>query len=684
MIVKYRRSLILLVLAALLPLIVLSAALGAAWLRQQQEVMEQQAFDHLHRLSARVDRELTAQSEILHALAQSPLLDGAVHEAAVFEFAKRVRRVLSLWHTVVLSDVEGNRLIDVPEPVAGGKGKVVDAVSHSRAVETRAPVIGRIVRGPRNRPAFAIRVPVIREGHVIYVLSAVIHPDVLGNLLLSEALPIGWSSAVVDTAGNLVARTIGPATQIGQPASDSAREARRRAPGGLYEGVNREGVPMITVYRVFPASNWSVHVAIPREVYHAPLRRALWLLAGGALLSLVLVGTFLWLLGRELHLGRRQEAAQEEARRLEALGRMTGGIAHDFNNLLMIVQGSAEAIRRRPADAQILTTFVDAILTAVQRGEALTRQLVAFGRRSPHQPVSFALPERAPELTALLQRSTRGDITTSVAIPDETWPIYADPNALEVALINLAVNARDAMPEGGHLSVSAMNVTLGKRADGGTGLRGDYIAVSVEDTGVGIPADQLGRIFEPFFTTKPTGKGTGLGLSQVFGFAKQSGGAVTVTSTLGLGTSVTLYLPRSRDAAARTVSAPAPPVAQGEGRVLLIEDNAEVAQVTQSMLVAVGYRVTWARNAAAALGRLDQGERFDAVLSDIVLEGGVSGLEVAPCLRERCPELPIVLMTGYSDALAKGVAHGFPVLPKPFGQAQVVEVLRRARHPPSH
>jgi CheY-like chemotaxis protein len=243
---------------------------------------------------------------------------------------------------------------------------------------------------------------------------------------------------------------------------------------------------------------------------------------------------------------------------------------------------------------------------------------VAFGRRSPHQPVSFALPERAPELTALLQRSTRGDITTSVAIPDETWPIYADPNALEVALINLAVNARDAMPEGGHLSVSAMNVTLGKRADGGTGLRGDYIAVSVEDTGVGIPADQLGRIFEPFFTTKPTGKGTGLGLSQVFGFAKQSGGAVTVTSTLGLGTSVTLYLPRSRDAAARTVSAPAPPVAQGEGRVLLIEDNAEVAQVTQSMLVAVGYRVTWARNAAAALGRLDQGERFDAVLSDCI------------------------------------------------------------------
>jgi CheY-like chemotaxis protein len=245
-------------------------------------------------------------------------------------------------------------------------------------------------------------------------------------------------------------------------------------------------------------------------------------------------------------------------------------------------------------------------------------------------------------------------------------------------MINLAVNARDAMPSGGRLTVSGRNVELHKGRDEGTGLSGEFVALEVDDTGVGIAEAHLAHVFEPFFTTKPAGKGTGLGLSQVYGFAKQSHGAVTVRSRLGEGTAITLYLPRASalpvQPAAEARSAPLPE----EGRVFLVEDNAAVAEAIEAMLMSLGFQVARAPDAASALARLEPGEAADVVLSDIVMDGP-TGLDLARRLREVRPDLPVVLMTGYAEALAGRSNDEFPILAKPFGPAELSAAIARAR-----
>jgi CheY-like chemotaxis protein len=258
--------------------------------------------------------------------------------------------------------------------------------------------------------------------------------------------------------------------------------------------------------------------------------------------------------------------------------------------------------------------------------------------------------------------------------------MLADPNALELALINLTVNARDAMPEGrGKLWVTAANVTVGKGRRDDLDIVGDFVAVAVRDNGSGIPPDDLAHIFEPFFTTKPTGKGTGLGLSQVYGFVKQSDGAVTVTSKLGEGTTFTLYLPRSREALQPAAAKGPAASPKADGRLLLVEDDPMVADMVHDMMRSVGYEVVGVESGEAALALVEAGEAFDAVLSDVLMAGGLSGLELAARLRTLRPGLPIVLMTGFSEALAGGQAQGWTLLTKPFGVAQATAALDRAR-----
>jgi two-component system NtrC family sensor kinase len=307
----------------------------------------------------------------------------------------------------------------------------------------------------------------------------------------------------------------------------------------------------------------------------------------------------------------------------------------------------------------------------------LTRQLLAVGRRSTHEPVSFRLQDLAPDLTALLQRTVPGDIAVELDLDADVWPVHADPRALEVALINLAVNARDAMPTGGRLTLAASNTALLKGRDEGTGLAGEFVALSVADTGVGIAEAHLAHIFEPFYTTKPTGKGTGLGLSQVYAFAKQSQGAVTVASRLGEGATITLYLPRSSVAPARPSSRTAALMEQ-DGKIFLVEDNPAVGEAIEAMLNALGFSVARAGDAASAYSRLERGEGADLLLSDIVMEG-MSGLDLARKLRGVRPELPVVLMTGYSEALAGRPAEEFLVLAKPFGPQELTAAIGRAR-----
>jgi signal transduction histidine kinase/CheY-like chemotaxis protein len=677
---QFRRPIFLLALAALVPLIVFSAVLGGVLVRQQQSALRRDLVERTDRIAAAVDRELEAQVALLAALSDLPLLDQPTANTEDFAaYAERVRRGQPLWFALSLSDTEGNRLVDVPEPIGGRQGgEVVDKISHRETLESRRPLIGRMLRGARGHPAFAIRAPVLRGGRVLAVLSAVVGPDAVRDILLAARLPEGWIGAIVDDQGRFVARSSGTSELIGEPASSAVRNAIAREGAGIYEGATLEGVPTVGAHRKLTKGGWSVHVGLPRAAFYAPLVQSLWLLVGGAVASLGLLTAFVFLLLREVRLRERQKAALAEANNFEALGRMTGGVAHDFNNLLMIVMGGADAIKRRRDNPDKTAQFADAMLQAAKRGQALTQQLLAFARRSNHSPESLLVQERAASIKSLLEQSARGNIAVSVTVPDETWPIHVDATALEVALVNLAVNARDAMPDGGRLALSASNVSLTGERKGDANLKGDFVALSMRDTGPGIPADIVPRIFEPFFTTSSVGHRSGLGLSQVYGFAKQSGGAVMVEGAPGEGAIFTLYLPRAGEAPARQVS----PVRQQErqvyGRLLLVEDNREVAQVAESMLTMAGYTVVWAASGTAALDLLDNGEVFDAILSDVVMQGGLSGLDLALRIRERHPAMPIVLMTGYSEALAKSSSRGFPVLSKPFTPADAIIALHAA------
>jgi two-component system NtrC family sensor kinase len=373
------------------------------------------------------------------------------------------------------------------------------------------------------------------------------------------------------------------------------------------------------------------------------------------------------------------EAALRQSQRLEAIGKLTGGVAHDFNNLLMIVSGSVQRLQRE-LTSEKQRRLLDMIRTAVDRGESLTRQLLTFSRRQTLMPSVIDLSHRLPELKEMLSRSLRGDIAIDVVVPPGGCAVKVDSNELELALLNLGVNARDAMPEGGVLSIGAEGVELAGDA-AQDGLRGKFVSIRVADTGTGIAPDVLPHVFEPFFTTKEAGKGTGLGLSQVYGFAKQSGGTVTVESEPGSGTVITLYLPRSEELAAPSIApSEAKSAAQRAGRVLLVEDNAQVAEVATAYFQQLGYTVKQAGNAHEALGLLGPDAKFDLVFSDILMPGGMNGLALGHAIRKRFPRMPVLLTTGYSESAHNAVAQGFTLLPKPFDLAELEQALLIAVH----
>jgi two-component system, NtrC family, sensor kinase len=399
------------------------------------------------------------------------------------------------------------------------------------------------------------------------------------------------------------------------------------------------------------------------------------------LLLLVIIGIALRRTRRLHDEAERREAAEaalRQAQRLEAIGQLTGGVAHDFNNLLMVVSGSVQRLRR-DLTSEKHTRLLDMITNATNRGESLTRQLLAFSRRQMLNQSVIDLAQRLPELNEMLNRSLRGDVTTEVVVPEGSCAVKVDPSEFELALLNLAVNARDAMPHGGSLTITARPVLLkGKATE--EGLQGEFVAIRVADTGAGIPADVLPHVFEPFFTTKEVGKGTGLGLSQVYGFAKQSGGTATITSTLGRGTVITLYLPRTRElaAAANAQAEPEAPAPRA-GTALLVEDNPEVAEVAAAYFQQLGYLVKQVANAREALELLGSDAKIDLVFSDILMPGGMNGLELGHAIRRLYPAMPVLLVTGYSDSIRDAVQQGFVVLQKPFDLAGLEQKLRETQ-----
>ncbi|MBL6081123.1 PAS domain S-box protein [Belnapia sp. T18] len=380
---------------------------------------------------------------------------------------------------------------------------------------------------------------------------------------------------------------------------------------------------------------------------------------------------------------RRQEDILRQSQKLEAVGQLTGGVAHDFNNLLTVIRSAADLLRRSDLPEDRRQRYVGAIADTASRAAKLTGQLLAFARRQPLKPEVFAVGERLQAVADLVRPLVGARIEIETVIECEGCTVEADPNQFETALVNLAVNARDAMSGEGCLTLKTWLACEVPSTRGHASAPGAFVAVSVSDTGSGMASEMLGRIFEPFFTTKEVGKGTGLGLSQVYGFAKQSGGEIDVDSEVGRGTTFTLYLPRAEAKAVVAPSQPqegADPPTAGRRNVLLVEDNTQVGEFARQMLEDLGHEATLAPNARAALKLLEEDAgRFDVVFSDVVMPG-MNGVELGREIRLRWPNVPIILTSGYSHVLANGGAQEFELLHKPYSVEGLSRALRSRRH----
>ncbi len=376
----------------------------------------------------------------------------------------------------------------------------------------------------------------------------------------------------------------------------------------------------------------------------------------------------------------RIEESLRQAQKMEAVGQLTGGVAHDFNNLLTVIRSSIDLLKRPDLTEERRRRYVDAISETTTRASKLTGQLLAFARRQALKPEVFDVRGAAATIVEMMATLTGSRIRIDKRMPDAPCFIDADPSQFDTALINLAVNARDAMDGEGQMTIVVEKVPGIPATGTHPAVPGDFVAVSLTDTGTGIEEASLAKIFEPFFTTKAVGHGTGLGLSQVFGFSKQSGGAVTVQSEVGRGTRFCLYFPSvARPAEVITDAAMPESHVVGQGmRVLLVEDNVDVGSFSARTLQELGYQTTLARDAEQALSLLARPSgSFDVVFSDVMMPG-MNGIELAETINRLRPDLPVVLTSGYSQILAQDGDHGFDLLHKPYSVEELTRVLHKA------
>ncbi|AOB33307.1 hypothetical protein AKI39_01345 [Bordetella sp. H567] len=383
----------------------------------------------------------------------------------------------------------------------------------------------------------------------------------------------------------------------------------------------------------------------------------------------------------------RSRDALNQAQKMEAIGRITGGVAHDFNNLLTIIRSSAELLRRPGLSDEKRNRYINAISDTAAKAAQLTRQLLAFARKQPLMPEVFQVTGRLRGMEQIIRTSIGSPVKLRFELPEVIRAVEADPNQFETAILNMVINARDAMPRGGQITISARQVDHIPPLRSHAGASGDFIAISVKDTGTGIEPATLRRIFEPFFTTKAVNKGTGLGLSQAYGFAKQSGGEIGVQTLMGAGSTFTLFLPCARADVAITQDAEGLVAIEASAKplsVLLVEDNETVGRFALGLLHELGLTAHWATDGQSALSLLNaRNGRFDLMFSDVVMPG-MNGIELASVVRKRWPDLRVVLTSGYSHVLAEQGTHGFEFMAKPYSAESLVKMLGLEDHADSH
>jgi two-component system, NtrC family, sensor kinase len=684
------------VASVVLPLVLFGFA---AWLnyRHEEEVADdriERSLDILHEHTLKVFQTVEgAIAEVNEIVRGMP--DDAIRadQPRLHERMKRIVEVLPQLRAIFLIDRDGrplasSQLVQVPADlrsrersffnvhIAGDVGTFV-----SEVVEPRLAIFGTpFFVLSRRRPS--------DDGTFNGVIAVAVVPQYFEEFYALIGRSPGELYALIRADGRFLARYPQPPDRlraVGPGLEAAVAEGRERAirtGRSQIDGAERrvgyrqlEGFPVYAIAGIETSAirgDW-ISTMAGHLIFGVP-----------ATLFILLILAMALRRTRRLHAeAERREAAEaalRQAQRLEAIGHLTGGVAHDFNNLLMIVSGSAERLRR-DLTSEKHRRLLDMIMNATSRGESLTRQLLAFSRRQMLTPAVIDLTQRLPELKDMLTRSLRDDITTEVLVPDESCAVKVDPSELELALLNLAVNARDAMPNGGTLTITVKPVVLEGSATA-EGLSGDFVAIGVADTGSGIAPEILHHVFEPFFTTKEVGKGTGLGLSQVYGFAKQSGGTATVISTVGRGTAITIYLPRTQEVPApSTAPMKAEAAPRRAGTVLVVEDSPEVAEVATAYFQQLGYMVKQVASANEALELLAKDAKIDLVFSDILMPGGMNGLELGHAIRRRDAAMPVLLATGYSDSARDAVEQGFIVLQKPFDLAALEQALREAHTP---
>jgi signal transduction histidine kinase/CheY-like chemotaxis protein len=730
-----RLRLILLALAVFLPALVAALWVISRTYDSERAGLERSVRETTRALSLVVDQELAKREILARILADSPYLDEAPEVSPenlrnFYEQARRVTEGMGGW--VVLSTPD-RQILNTLRPLGETLPRLPDGRSSPFPFVTKGPVLTGVARGGLSgQLAASLEMPVVRKGVAALNVGVRVQPSELQRIVDSQSLPKGWITAVIDSTGTVVARNADAARWVGQPATADLRERLVRADHDTFESVTLDGTSALAFFSKSRSYGWAYVIGVPRDAIGSSLRQSVLEVAVGtlALLVLSIVGAT-WVaqrITRPVYALRAQARSLEsgqvvepqrtgglecdevsaaladasrqiarsrveleekvaaavrqtkdaleqlsQSQRLEALGQLTGGVAHDFNNLLAVI-GNNAFVLQRAGPGHDASGPLQAITRAVQVGSRLTGHLLRFARRSEVRPEVVDLGYHLPSLTEILKTALGSGITVAMRVEPTTRKIECDTGELELALINLSVNSRDAMPAGGEFIVVARNATAAEA----TGLPpGDYVVIAVSDNGVGIPPDAVGHVFEPFFTTKGLGRGTGLGLSQVYGFCTQAGGTARILATSAAGTTVLMLLPATTKTleVERPAAEPAP--APEHRELLLVEDNDELGQATETLLTLFGYRVTRASSAEEAIELLDTAAtRFDIVLSDVVMPGGMNGVSFAQYLQKNLPDMPIILITGYASHLRN--KHGFEILRKPCAPDVLLAALRRA------
>ncbi|SHG61719.1 ATP-binding protein [Massilia sp. CF038] len=727
---RIRARLLTLALSILIPAF-LSCAV-AIWFvySQQQQAQEKSVRAAVKAFALLVDRNFRATEGLLETLAKSPdLANGQIDS-----FARQARLLVpGSERVIVLSEPDGQQLVNTRASAGAPLPHSNEALQQLRRQHPNASFVsGLFIGRVAKKKDVAVDVPVLINGAVKYRLSMGMQAAEMQTLIAEQNFPKEWLITIVDQYGMVVARSEKADQYVGKRVSGPLLARLTSLEGeGVNHGTTLDGRDVAAFFYRATASGWTTILSIPREEIRRPalygatilsvvllvmlgvavalagyfaretaapierLREAAEQLGTGAVVVLPAAGlteidavgaalirssTLLrehseLLSARVAEAVASSEAAQRallQSQKLEALGRLTGGVAHDFNNILQTLSSCLQLLRLTE-DRTRMTALITTGEKAIRRATELTGQMRSFARVQDVRLETLYVADAVHSMVPLLSSSLQSSVTLRAEVSEQVWPVTVDKLQFELALLNIVINARDAMPRGGEIVLSTRTLHLAA-AQGEVGP-GDYVVVSIADQGTGMPPEVLARALDPFFTTKPVNQGTGLGLAQAYGFAKQSNGTLLLHSVEGQGTTIEIVLPRSNEALTAAADRPAaqPVRAAGNEVILFVEDDLLVRETVATGLRHAGLEVICVESGEAALAALASGVVVDAVFSDVVMPGAVSGVDLARIVLNTYPGLPVVLASGHTDVAIN--LPGVKLIGKPYDVMSVINLL---------